>query len=250
MKHLIVAAALTAFSPAIAQAQAVVTVDRDTFIQETLLTVFYHELGHGLLDLLELPLYGPNEPSADIASVMLVDYLYDEERGIEMMTNAANLFAAEGIDRGKDQLAEFWDTHGSDQNRFYNTICVYYGGNTESRQEMADTLGLPESRAERCEGEYEDASNSWGVVIAAMAELAGSETFILTATDENAPITSAVMTAEVEALNNDLGLEMTVPIAVEPCGEPNAFYSSETGSITMCTEFEEYLGQMYDLISQ
>lgn len=142
-----------------ATAQAVVSVDRDTFIQETLLTVFCHELGHGLIDLLELPLYRPNEPSADIASVMLVDYLYDEARGIEMMTNAANLFAAEEIDRGEDQMAEFWDTHGSDQGRFYKTICVYYGGNTETRQEMADTLGLPESRGERCEGEYEDVAS-------------------------------------------------------------------------------------------
>jgi hypothetical protein len=250
MKHLLAAAAFSLFAPITANAQAVVTVDRDTFIEQTLVTVFYHELGHGLLDLLQLPLYGPNEPSADIASVMLVDYLYDEDRGIEMMTNAANLFAAEGIDRGEDQMAEFWDTHGSDQGRFYNTICVYYGGNTESRQEMADTLGLPESRGERCEGEYEDAANSWGVVIADMAEKAGNETFVLTRTDENAPFTNDVMAAEIEALNADLGLDMTVPISIEPCGEPNAFYSSETKSITMCAEFEEYLGQMYDLITQ
>ncbi len=250
MKRLLATTAIILSQPVLAHAQAVVTVDRDTFIEQTLLTVFYHELGHGLLDLLELPLYGPNEPSADVASVMLVDYLYDEERGIEMMTNAANLFAAEGLDRGEDQLAEFWDTHGSDQGRFYNTICVYYGGNTEGRQDMADTLGLPESRGEGCEGEYEDASKSWGVVIDDMAQLAGNGTFVLTKTDEDAPFTNEVMSAEIEAINADLGLEMTVPISIEPCGEPNAYYSSETKAIVMCTEFEEYLGQMYDLIVQ
>jgi hypothetical protein len=250
MKRFVLSAAFAACLPVVATAQAVVTVDRDTFIEQTLITVFYHELGHGLLDLLSLPMYGPNEPSADIASVMIVDRLYDEDRGIEMMTNAANLFAAEGMDRGEDQMAEFWDTHGSDQGRFYNTICVYYGGNTEGRQEMADTLGLPASRGERCEGEYQDAANSWGVLLDEMATKAGRETFVLTATDENAPLTNEVMANEIAELNADLGLDVTVPISIEPCGEPNAYYSSETKSITMCTEFEEYLGQMYDLITQ
>lgn len=249
MRNFLGATALFALGPLSAAADAVVTVDRDTFIEETLITVFYHELGHGLIDLLALPLFGPNEPSADIGSVMMVDYLYDEERGIEMMTNAANLFFAEGLDRGKGQMAEFWDTHGSDQARFYNTICVYLGGNVETRQEMADTLGLPEARAERCDGEFAAADASWGNVLRGMSDMAGNGTFALAATDEDAPITVATMTSEIEAMNADLGLDLTIPISIEPCGEPNAFYDSETQSITMCTEFEEYLGQMYDLIA-
>ncbi len=245
-KSFVVACGVIAMSPVSASAQAVVTVDRDTFIEHTLITVFYHELGHGLIDLLSLPLYGPNEPSADIASVMMVDFLYDEDVGQLLMTNAANLFAAEGVDRG--ELADFWDTHGSDQARFYNTICVYFGGNTESRQEMAATLGLPETRAQRCEDEYLAAANSWGRLLEEMSANAPGETFQLGAKDEAAPITIAVMMSEIEALNADLALDLTIPINIEPCGEANAYYSSETRSITMCTEFEEYLGQMYDLI--
>lgn len=240
-------AGLAAFAPVSAQAQAVVTVDRDTFIRHTLITVFYHELGHGLLDLLSLPLYGPNEPSADIASVMMVDFLYDDEVGGMLMTNAANLFAAEGLDRG--EMADFWDTHGSDQGRFYNTICVYYGGNTDARQEMADTLGLPESRAERCVDEYQAAADSWGVLLQEMSANAPGTTFQLGTQDEAAPITIEVMTDELEALNADLALDLTIPVNIEPCGEANAYYDSGTRSITMCTEFEEYLGQMYDLIT-
>jgi hypothetical protein len=223
--------------------------ERSTFVEHTLLTVFYHELGHALIDLEGLPLYGPNEPSADIASVMIVERLYPPETSMQMITAAADLFAAEGVDRGEiAEFADYADTHGSDQGRFFNTVCIYYGGDTEARQEWADMMELPEGRAERCADEYDVATNSWGILLDRLSENAGRDSFVMGAVEEGAPVTVDVITAELEALNADIGLDYVLPVSIETCGEPNAYYDSGTRSMVMCVEFEEFLGNMYDLL--
>ncbi|WP_417269410.1 DUF4344 domain-containing metallopeptidase [Celeribacter sp.] len=61
-------------------------------------------------------------------------------------------------------------------------------------------------------------------------------------------MTADVITNEIEALNADIGLDYTLPVSVETCGEANAYYSCETKSMVMCVEFEEFLGNMYDLL--
>jgi hypothetical protein len=242
MKIILMIAALLFGTPAVAD-------DRSTFIEHTLLTVFYHELGHALIDLENLPLYGPNEPSADIASVMIVERLYPPETSMQMITAAADLFAAEGEDRGEiEDFADYADTHGSDQGRFFNTVCIYYGGDTEARQEWADMMELPQGRAERCEDEYRVAQKSWGVLLDRLGEQAGRGSFVLGKVEEGAPITAAVITSELEALNVDMGLDVKLPVSIATCGEANAYYDSETKSMVMCVEFEEFLGKMYDLL--
>ncbi|WP_458792925.1 DUF4344 domain-containing metallopeptidase [Yoonia sp. MH D7] len=242
MKAILVTAALIFGTAASAD-------ERSTFVEHTLLTVFYHELGHALIDLEGLPLYGPNEPSADIASVMIVERLYPPETSMQMITAAADLFAAEGVDRGEiEDFSDYADTHGSDQGRFFNTVCIYYGGDTEARQEWADMMELPDGRAERCADEYDVATKSWGVLLDRLSENAGRSSFVLGTVEEGAPLTVEVITAELEALNADIGLDYTLPVSIETCGEPNAYYDSETKSMTMCLEFEEFLGNMYDLL--
>lgn len=244
MKTILMIAALLFGTPAVAD-------DRSTFIQHTLLTVFYHELGHALIDLENLPLYGPNEPSADIASVMIVERLYPPETSMDMITAAADLFAAEGVDRGEiTDFADYADTHGSDQGRFFNTVCIYYGGDTAARQEWADMMELPQGRAERCENEYNVAQKSWGVLLDRLGEQAGRGSFVLGTVEDGAPITAAVITSELEALNVDIGLDADVklPVSVTTCGEANAYYDPNTKSMVMCVEFEEFLGKMYDLL--
>ncbi len=166
-----------------------------------------------------------------------------------MITAAADLFAAEGIDRGEiEDFADYADTHGSDQGRFFNTVCIYYGGDTEARQEWADMMELPEGRAERCAEEYEVASKSWGTLLDRLSEKAGSGSFVVGTIEDGAPMTADVITNEIEALNADIGLDYTLPVSVETCGEANAYYSCETKSMVMCVEFEEFLGNMYDLL--
>jgi hypothetical protein len=51
---------------------------------------------------------------------------------------------------------------------------------------------------------------------------------------------------EIAFLNRQLGLAFDFAVLIETCQEANAFYDPETGSVTLCAEFETYLSRQYE----
>lgn len=235
MKYTTFAACLLA-TPVVAQ-------DAEEFVRDNVLAIFYHELGHALIDVLELPIYGQEEDAADVASVMLMHYLYDDEVATQMVMSTAQAFSAEAAEEAGD--VAFWGVHGASEQRYYNTICIFYGGDPANREEMITVMGLPEERAETCEEEFAQADYSWGNVLADISTDEPAESFVLDVRSSDAPITALAMEEEVAALNVDFVLPVDLPVIVEACGEANAFYDPVAREITMCIEFEAYLSTLY-----
>ncbi|MEL6451430.1 MAG: DUF4344 domain-containing metallopeptidase [Pseudomonadota bacterium] len=224
--------------PSLATADA----EREAFVEANLLGIFYHELGHALIDILGLPVFGQEEDAADVASILLIDAFYDEETAQALAYDAAFGFL------GEAEVAEgaaYWDVHGPDEQRFYNTVCLFYGANPEARDDFAADLGLPAARADTCPEEYALAMDSWGP---AFDEIAGAGDSMVFRGDGQDLLTHAVIAAEVAALNQDFVLPTTLTVTVEPCGEANAFYDLGTVEIIMCTEFEDHLRRLYDVL--
>ncbi|MEL6573077.1 MAG: DUF4344 domain-containing metallopeptidase [Pseudomonadota bacterium] len=236
MKYTCFAAVLLT-TPAMAQ-------DAEEFVRDNVLAIFYHELGHALIDVLELPIYGQEEDAADVASVMLMHYLYDNEVATQMVMSTAQAFSAEAAEEAGD--VAFWGVHGASEQRYYNTICIFYGGDPDNREEMITVMGLPEERAETCGEEFDQADYSWGNVLADISTDDPSDSFVLNIRSDDAPITALAMEEEVAALNFDFVLPVSLPVIVEDCGEANAFYDPDAREITMCTEFEAYLAELFD----
>lgn len=214
--------------------------EREAFVEANLLGIFYHELGHALIDILQLPVFGQEEDAADVASILLIDGFYDEEAAQALAYDAAFGFLAEAEFAGD---VAYWDVHGPDEQRFYNTVCLFYGGNPDAREDFAIDLGLPEERAETCPEEFQLALDSWGP---ALDEIAGRGNTIRFDDGGHNLLTSDVMAAEVAALNDDFDLPATLTVRVEACGEANAFYDLDYKEIIMCTEFEDHLRGLYD----
>jgi hypothetical protein len=217
--------------------------DAEEYVRDNILAIFYHELGHALIDLRNLPIYGQEEDAADVASVMLMHLLYDEEAANQMVISTADAFLAEALEEEGD--IPFWDTHGANEQRYYNTICIFYGGNPDARSDMIEVMGLPEERQDWCPTEFEQADHSWGNALAEISTDEPGESFVLGDIDDAAPIIAETIRAEVAALNKDFALDTSLPISVQSCGEPNAYYDPQTKSITMCTEFEQHLYTLY-----
>ncbi|WP_147107931.1 DUF4344 domain-containing metallopeptidase [Tateyamaria sp. syn59] len=213
---------------------------REAFVEANLLGIFYHELGHALIDILALPVFGHEEDAADVASVLLIDGLYDEDAAQSLAYDTAFGFLAEADFAGD---VAYWDVHGPDEQRFYNTVCLFYGANPDAREDFAIDLGLPEERAETCPEEFQLALDSWGP---AFDEIAGRGSSILFNDGGHNLLTTDVMAAEVAALNEDFDLPTPLIVRVESCGEANAFYDLGTTEIIMCTEFEDHLRALYD----
>ena len=215
------------------------------YVESNLLGIFYHELGHALVDVLDLPIFGQEEDAADVLSVFLIDALYDEDSAVALAYDTAFGFLDEADAAGEPA---YWDVHGPDLQRYYNLVCIFYGANPEEREDVAEDLGLPENRAESCPFEYDQAADSWGGALDSIASSKGGSSFRLGALDRSTPgasLTSDVVSAEAGALNLDFKLPAKVTVTVKSCGEANAFYDPEAREIVMCAEFADELAEIY-----
>lgn len=134
----------------------------------TLFTL-YHELGHALIDVWDLPITGREEDAVDqLATIILLE---GGEDGETAALNGAAAFwgdeeeSEEGEEEGE---LSFWDEHSLGEQRFYNIVCWSYGSNPEG---LSDLVGdgeddwLPEQRAGQCPGEFARMSKAWDTLL-------------------------------------------------------------------------------------
>lgn len=220
---------------------------RTAFVEANILAIFYHELGHAVIDLMEVPIFGQEEDAADVMSVVLIDWLFDEDAAQDIVYDSAFGFIN---DPEQTEEVAYWDLHGPDEQRYYNHICLFYGANPDDREDLAIELGLPEERAQSCAEEYDLAAASWGAVFDEMdAQPSGQKMVFRAGTGRDAEIANRVLAAEISSLNEDLTLPQAITVEVASCEDPNAFYDPDEVSITFCTEFVPHLETLYKLVS-
>jgi hypothetical protein len=131
---------------------------------------FYHETGHMVIDLYELPTTGREEDVADQASAYLLLQPDDDGRvepdNVQAILDSARWFGAmssgEGGSIDDDHLA---DEHTPDRARMFNMICWAYGADPTDTGDVVASGQLPERRAERCPGEYAKLSHAWSTLL-------------------------------------------------------------------------------------
>ncbi|WP_108818813.1 DUF4344 domain-containing metallopeptidase [Pseudovibrio sp. Alg231-02] len=230
--------AVSLLSPLGAQADEA----ENAFVEANILSIFYHEVGHAVIDQMQVPIFGQEEDAADVLSVLMIDWLYEEEAAQELAFDSA--FGYINDPNGEEEVA-WWDLHGPDKQRYYNHICLFYGADPDKRAELATDLDLPEDRAEMCPFEYEQAASSWGAVFDEMKPGSGVAMTFQAGTGADAEVINHVLSEEIKSLKDDMSLPNEVIVKVESCGEPNAFYDPEEVSISFCTEFIPHLRSLY-----
>lgn len=217
------------------------------YIEANVLAIFYHELGHALIDVMQLPIFGQEEDAADVLSVLLIDAFFEEEPAVEIAYATASSFLIDDAARQKTGGdVAFYDVHAPDLQRYYTLVCLFYGASPDAREFMAEELELPEARADGCPDEYDLAWSSWGPVMDEIADDSGTGDIVMRVSGpptDAADLTRAVIGAEIDALNAQFRLPAPLEVTIEPCGTVNAFYDPEYRQITMCTEFTDYLAQ-------
>lgn len=207
----------------------------DDFVAANVLAILYHELGHALIDILNLPVFGQEEDAADVLSVLLIHDLYEEEAAAGIIYDAAFGFLGEA----EGNAPAPWDVHGPDLQRYYTMVCLFYGANPDAREALAIELDLPEERAETCVEEFELAYDSWGPVLDGITAEEPGVSMVLQSADDT--LIGQLMVDEVRALNEDFDLPETLTLRAEVCGEANGFYDPGTREIIICSELDSYL---------
>ena len=127
----------------------------DRVIMGALAGVVLHEVGHGIFDLLQVPVLGREEDAADQFAAFLA-LQFDPETAKTVVTGMAYAHLAlqnVGIGVVFDRRS-FSDEHGTAEQRLSNILCiasVIYPGTFAS---AADPTVLPPGRAAGCKDEY------------------------------------------------------------------------------------------------
>jgi len=132
-------------------------------VWQTTFFVFYHELGHALIDMLDLPVTGREEDAVDqLATIVLLEA---GPEGRDAALRGAEWFQLNT--RRSGSRAPFWDEHSLDQQRYFNILCWVYGSDTTAHAALLGRdWGLPVARAERCPAEYDRMSRAWNSMLA------------------------------------------------------------------------------------
>lgn len=124
--------------------------------------VFYHEIGHALVDVYNLPVTGLEENAVDQFATLFILKTQDES-GSNIV--AQHILVSVGIwYLAQYELYEqdyYWSVHNLDIQRFYNVSCYAYGENPDFNRYLVDEGWLPEDRAANCEYEYAKMAGSW-----------------------------------------------------------------------------------------
>jgi len=218
------------------------------FVRTNLVSTFYHEFAHALIDIMDLPVYGQEEDAADVFSVVVIDRLFSSKDALAINSGGAMGFKVDADDRiGKGRDWDWADEHGPDMQRYYNIVCLTYGSDPHERAEFAEKMSLPHGRAEYCDGEYTLAKHSWYPVIKRIEDAKTDEHvgFRESARTELQQRAAAVIEAEVKLVNDKFNLPRRLRVTVKRCNRGSnmyAYYSSSRHKITVCTN---YIDELY-----
>jgi hypothetical protein len=122
-----------------------------------LFTVF-HEVGHALIDVLEIPVTGREEDAADSLAAW---WLIDGDDGEESAISGALSFYTDPAEAAGIDESDFEDEHSLSQQRYYTLTCLVYGSDTDQYANLLEEEWLTEARAEQCPAEFERLTSTW-----------------------------------------------------------------------------------------
>lgn len=131
---------------------------------------FYHESGHMVIDIYDLPAVGREEDDADQVSAYMMlrpnaDGSVDVDQ-LDAIGDAARSYAADADQPGALDDSVLADTHSPTKTRLYNLECWTYGADPSYGQQLVSAGLLPAQRAEQCPAEYARLRDSWNRLLA------------------------------------------------------------------------------------
>lgn len=129
----------------------------------TVMFALMHELGHALVDVLQLPITGREEDAVDQLATILL--LQQGAPGDSLAFGAVGWFVTNARHHVPDNFA-FADDHGLDSQRVYNIICWIYARDPTRYPEIVTDGWLPEHRRDKCPAEYQRLAESWRRILA------------------------------------------------------------------------------------
>jgi hypothetical protein len=130
--------------------------ERERVLVGAFVQVAFHEVANAVFDMLQVPIWGRAHDAADrLAAFIMVQF--GEDVALQTILGTAAFFKLSGKTWTGSAFA---DVNSPDAQRFFNYLCIAVGGAPKTfdflvnPKENAEQI-LPDRRAQRCPGEYE-----------------------------------------------------------------------------------------------
>ena len=131
------------------------------FVVGNTLFVMGHELGHGLMIEMSMPVLGREEDAADSFAVVTALKIGSGFSERVLMEATKGWVLASKSDKKQGEPLAFYDEHGLNLQRAYNVVCFMVGSNPEKYKALAADTKLPEERQTSCVTDWKNTSWSW-----------------------------------------------------------------------------------------
>jgi hypothetical protein len=252
--------------PTSAWAEPPLTDEQIRFITANAEFTLFHEMGHLLINELQLPVLGREEDAADQLGLIGLFLRHNKPKDLsfyQKLVDVAEYWRMEW-QRPKSSYEEVqpWDSHALDVQRFYNIACLIYGSDPDNLGWVLETTGLPVERGLYCDQEYQQARYAveWFEkkfrrppnhptrhrirvqYDPPPAHLVHGQDILNKVRESGELEAVAKLASEMFALPRDGLLQLT------GCGAPDAWYDSRNTEIVLCYERLEhflYLSKAY-----
>ena len=216
------------------------------FVASTFISTLYHENGHALVHVLDLPVLGREEDAVDSLSNLLLHRLHDHDVANDIIwDNALSWSLMDAYEAAEEMEWDFAGPHSLTPQRFEQFLCELIGADPEGRQDLAEAAEYDDARVAECADQFVEIDYSWSKVLEGTEPTASSRGLRLVDTDPESDL-AQILLPEIEVLNQSIGLPTWVDVAVEECGEFNAFYVPDETRIVMCVEWASGMLELWD----
>jgi len=227
------------------------------FVKGTLRFVILHELGHGLIDVYELPVLGREEDAADRFAIFWLSPDGAGEDGLDAIGAMEWWLASARLSSASRQQLPWWGEHGIDEQRGFQIACLLYGAAPDDFGPLAGRVGIPEARRQGCQVEAYKNQRAWaGLLRPRVSRLKNLDGFLTptsfeTPTEDNELagriIGEMKVLEEVQQIISQFAstdASRTITIRARNCGVSNAFWNPARDELTLCYELVNEIAQV------
>ncbi len=228
--------------------------DMIEFVVGNMLFVGFHELGHGIIHELGLPVLGKEEDAADsFATIALININTNFSNRV-LVQAARGWFLMDRRDRKQGDMLAFYDEHGLDKQRAYQIVCFLVGWNEDRFKELADWVKMPPARQDSCAGDYSNAEFSWNAELKSHRRAPDQPKSKIDIDYGAATGKLEVYARSLRAIGyletiagyaSDFVWPRSISIVLQSCGESNAEWSPGAHKELLCYEMAEEFLELY-----
>jgi hypothetical protein len=141
--------------------------DQTLVMDGTFVQLVLHEVALAVFDVLQVPIWGRAEDAADRVSALIM-MQFGDELAVTTIIGTAKFFE---YSKHEWTGGDFASQGSPESQRFYNYLCIAYGGDPLTFRFLTPRPGpsafatLPEHRAARCAGEYQQVRHAFDMRI-------------------------------------------------------------------------------------